>query len=178
MTKDEYLQLLLNKGINRTVQTKDQQTAVSDKYPQGYFKAKKCKQCGQVFIPQAPSEHYCSDFCKRFNYLSRYYERNYNMTLDEYLNLAEKQNFKCALCGQENYAMKDIHSGALVVDHNHETGEVRGLLCHNCNRALGLLQDSIHTIDKIIPYLKGATTIPIGSTSEANADGKTELLAG
>lgn len=50
--------------------------------------------------------------------------------------------------------MKDCSSGALVVDHDHTTGKVRGLLCHNCNRALGLLQDNKSYLQSAINYLK------------------------
>jgi hypothetical protein len=46
-----------------------------------------------------------------------------------------------------------------VVDHCHATGKVRGLLCHNCNRALGLMQDNIENIKRAADYLEGATTI-------------------
>ena len=60
--------------------------------------------------------------------------------------------------------MRDIHSGALVVDHDHKTGAVRGLLCHNCNRALGLLQDSKENLMNCLSYLERVTTIPKGST--------------
>ena len=174
MNREEYIHLLVTKGITRSVKGKGEQTATADKYPQGYFNKKQCLQCGQEFIPQAPSELYCSDFCKRYNYISRYYERTYNITLEKYLELAEQQDFKCALCGQENFAMNTCHSGVLVVDHNHETGEIRGLLCHNCNRALGLLQDNLQTVSNIIPYLKGATTISKESTPQANGGGKTQ----
>ncbi len=42
----------------------------------------------------------------------------------------------------------------LCVDHNHETGNVRKLLCHHCNRALGLLQDNPHLLARAADYLK------------------------
>ena len=57
-----------------------------------------------------------------------------------------------------------LNTGVLVVDHDHKTGKVRGLLCHNCNRALGLLKDSTEYLENCISYLKRVTTIPKGST--------------
>lgn len=50
--------------------------------------------------------------------------------------------------------MANHHKMKLVVDHCHVTGKVRGLLCHNCNRALGLLKDSVDNLSKAIDYLK------------------------
>ncbi len=43
--------------------------------------------------------------------------------------------------------------GVLMVDHDHETGKVRGLLCHHCNVALGHLQDDPNTIKALLDYL-------------------------
>lgn len=150
MTREEYLL----KVISDTNKPKSKQTASPDKYPQGFFKPKKCRHCGKVFTPKAPSELYCCDHCKAYGNTERYYKRVYDITLEEYLDMAEKQNFVCALCGKPNFAMKNAHSGCLVVDHDHETGKVRGLLCHNCNRALGLLHDDAGLMLKAAEYVK------------------------
>lgn len=144
---------------------KAEQTATPDKYPQGYFKDKPCRRCGKMFTPKAPSELYCSDKCKDEAISSRYLEREYGITIDEYNNLLKKQDYKCAICGGEGFVMDSSrHKIKLVVDHDHTTGAVRGLLCHNCNRALGLLHDSEKNLLNAVDYLKRATTIPKGST--------------
>ena len=161
MTREEYLQKLLHENSNKP---KKEQTGKSSKYPQGYFKEKKCRHCGKLFKPKAPSELYCSDYCKDYGITEAYYKRCYGITLQEYLDLAEQQNFVCAICGKPNFPMKHIHSGCLVVDHDHETNRVRGLLCHNCNRALGLFKDNLGFLEQAHEYLKSVTTIPKGST--------------
>jgi len=70
----------------------------------------------------------------------------YGLTKEEYGQLVESQNNKCAGC-QEN--MEDPH-----VDHDHATNRVRGLLCHGCNAALGLIKDDTNTLNNLIKYLE------------------------
>lgn len=161
MTREEYLVKVISTYRNKK---KAEQTGRPSKYPQGYFKKKKCRHCGKEFLPKAPSELYCSDFCKDYAETERYYKRVYHISLKEHLDMAERQNFVCAICGKPNFAMGERHTGCLVVDHDHKTGKVRGLLCHNCNRALGLLQDNSLTVYKAYTYLQSVTTIPKGST--------------
>lgn len=80
------------------------------------------------------------------------YRKNYNITLDDYDRLAEKQAGLCAICklppGEKG------RTSLLHVDHDHATNEVRGLLCDNCNRALGLFQESINNLECAVDYLK------------------------
>ena len=82
--------------------------------------------------------------------------KNFSMTLDDYQRMLELQGHKCAICKQEN--KKIIMSNktgreTLHIDHNHKTGKVRGLLCHNCNATIGLVKESKDTLYKIISYL-------------------------
>lgn len=163
MNREEYLSKILQEFQNPNA-SKAKQTARADKYPNGYFKEKHCKHCGALFIPKAPSELYCSDHCKDYGVLNAYYVRVYGISLDTYLDMAESQNFVCKICGKPNFRMKGCHSGSLLVDHDHETGKVRGLLCHNCNRALGLFHDDPVALSSALEYLKSVTTIPKGST--------------
>lgn len=135
--------------------TKAEQTADPSKYPQGYFKPKPCRCCKEVFTPKAPSELYCSDNCKDKGIMNAYLQRNYGITFRQYRLMLEDQKGLCKICGSEGFIMnKDRHKMKLVVDHCHSTGKVRGLLCHNCNRALGLFQDSRDSLLKAIDHLK------------------------
>ncbi len=73
----------------------------------------------------------------------------YGITLDDYNKMWADQDGCCATCG--------IHSSALTkplhVDHCHTTGKVRGLLCTQCNTALGMAKDDIQTLKNMIKYL-------------------------
>lgn len=129
-------------------------TASPDKYPQGYFKPKPCKTCETVFEPSAPSHLHCSQDCADRSVVSAYLKRNYKMTLDDYESMLDGQNHKCAICGGKGFCMGKHHKLRLVVDHCHETGKVRGLLCHNCNRGFGLFKDNTGALLKAVDYLE------------------------
>lgn len=148
----------------RSNPTSDAFTATPNKYPQKRFKPKPCRSCGEEFSPIAPSHLHCSDACSSRSQMDRYLRRTYGISADQYDTMFEGQLGVCKLCGSEGFVMKETHKLRLVVDHCHKDGHVRGLLCHNCNRALGLLKDNTETLNKAIAYLEGATTIPKGST--------------
>lgn len=139
---------------------KDEQTASPDKYPQGYFKEKPCRICNTPFSPNAPSELYCSESCKGEAATDKYLRRTYDISYDNYCQMYADQKGLCAICSGEGFTMKGCHKLKLVVDHCHKTGKVRGLLCHNCNRALGLLQDDIQSIENAKAYLERCNDYP------------------
>ncbi len=77
------------------------------------------------------------------------------MTIEEYDKLSKKQDGLCAICGKVETAKNQAgDTRAMAVDHNHETGEVRQLLCSRCNVAIGLLEDSIKLCESAAKYLK------------------------
>lgn len=86
---------------------------------------------------------------------------HYGITLAMYNDIAAKQDGVCAICQRTD-------KRALSVDHCHETGQVRGLLCGPCNRALGLLEDKLESVDRIALYLKNQLPSQI-QTREAAA---------
>ena len=75
-------------------------------------------------------------------------KRKFNLTTEEYAQMLEKQGGVCAICGK-------TCTRALAVDHDHNTGIVRGLLCNNCNRGLGHMQDDIKILENAVRYLNG-----------------------
>jgi hypothetical protein len=79
-----------------------------------------------------------------------YYKKNYNITLLEYEELLRKQNYVCEICGEP----EPCKTKNLSVDHNHSTGEVRGLLCTNCNSAIGRLKEDPTLFQRSLEYLE------------------------
>ena len=61
----------------------------------------------------------------------------YKLTKKEYFDIYNKQNGGCALCRKNLYPPNRIIKTNIQIDHNHETGEIRGMLCMNCNVNLG-----------------------------------------
>ena len=76
----------------------------------------------------------------------------YNITLEEYNELFEKQNGCCAICGIHQSMITSGRS--LAVDHCHKTKKIRGLLCFLCNTGIGKLNDDIELMKKAIDYLQ------------------------
>jgi len=110
---------------------------------------KKCLICQQV-KPKVDFYYYKkqrihASYCKPcYKTKSRY--RKYNTNEESILKLLKSQKNKCCIC------WKDI-AEKFVVDHNHSTHEIRGLLCVNCNSGLGKFGDRIDLLSKAIVFL-------------------------
>ena len=77
-------------------------------------------------------------------------QKKYGITLADYEDMLEAQDGHCAICPK---TPAEEHHSVLHVDHNHETGEVRGLLCNSCNKGLGHLGDSTEILTSALQYL-------------------------
>jgi hypothetical protein len=78
----------------------------------------------------------------------------YNITTQEYETKLASQDYCCAICGKD--AFDNIRRGKiepLCIDHSHITGNLRDLLCFNCNSLLGQAKDNINTLQKAVQYL-------------------------
>lgn len=80
----------------------------------------------------------------------------YGITPEQYQEMLTAQGGVCAVCGldEPNEHGRTGTKFRLSVDHCHETGRVRGLLCQKCNRAIGLLNDNVDLLRKAIDYLE------------------------
>lgn len=82
--------------------------------------------------------------------------RRYGLTPEDYQRLLDSQGGACAICGREQSA-----NVALAVDHDHDTGVIRGLLCHRCNSGIGSLGDSVALLKLAIWYLEHPPAVAI-----------------
>lgn len=86
--------------------------------------------------------------CVRCEPLRKLHER-FGLTREIYEDINTRQHHRCAVC---NTSWSETITP--VVDHDHTTKRVRGLLCHKCNRGLGLFKDRIDLLQSIVRYLK------------------------
>ena len=131
---------------------------------------KKCKKCKSQFISKlgdicpkcsggrsdakqkSKKAHYIEDYTGKSSVeresddrrMDAYYRRTYGISLEIFNEMSKKQDYRCAICGAAT---------KLLVDHNHETGKVRGLLCNNCNTGLGVFRDSIGILNSAANYI-------------------------
>jgi hypothetical protein len=77
-------------------------------------------------------------------------KHKFGITLEEYNKILIKQDNKCMICGEN----QDKFSKSFAVDHDHNTGKIGGLLCHNCNLILGHAKENIEILRKAVVYLE------------------------
>lgn len=107
------------------------------------------------------NREYCKEYNKKYREKNsekrrdNHYKYKYGVTLEQYNQIFENQKGCCAICGKKEHVKCWGKLRPLAVDHNHKTKEIRGLLCCNCNRALGLLSDNIEFVGNMLKYLVG-----------------------
>lgn len=125
-----------------------------------FFKTRKqvhcyCKNChlNHSRKDRNTSEAYNSEEKKKARFISNkkyVLKRTYNITLEQFEEMKEQQNWCCYICGIQNVLLKS----GLMIDHDHITKKVRKLLCTYCNSALGMVGENIYTLEKMINYIK------------------------
>lgn len=81
------------------------------------------------------------------------YVKIYGITIEEYERLLKEQNGLCKICKQPESQIMRGKQKSLAVDHNHETGEIRGLLCGKCNSGIGMFRENTLLLSEAIKYL-------------------------
>lgn len=103
----------------------------------------RCAECSRL----AGKARYHEEKHKR-PWLERHLRLTYGITVEQYETMLEEQGSACAICGATEHGGKNWH-----VDHDHETGAVRGILCQGCNLALGGTRDNPDTLIAAAKYL-------------------------
>jgi len=105
-----------------------------------------CKTCFNAYYAKRRVEKYeqVRSYEKKFH-RQRRLKYEYNTTEEVISEMAQKQEHKCAICFKES---------KLVIDHCHVGGQVRGLLCTNCNTGLGQFKDNVESLRMAIEYLE------------------------
>lgn len=138
-----------------------------------------CPVCESQFEPKSPrhkKQQFCSTPCCRKQYQQDHPEiglasgrkarknnpdktywyhikYQYGLTKEQYQEMMVQQNNACAICKQSETHIVNGKLRTLSVDHNHDTGQVRKLLCHSCNAALGLLKEDPQIMFEMIKYI-------------------------
>ena len=115
-----------------------------------------CRKCEQ-YLPKSSfwsKNTYCKECTVLVGHIGNL--KKYNLTRDDYVDMEKSQNGVCKICGEP-----ERYKNRLSVDHDHSCcpgitscGKcIRGLLCSNCNRVLGQVNDSKVLLQKMIDYL-------------------------
>jgi hypothetical protein len=80
--------------------------------------------------------------------------RKYGITVEQHQELFDTQGGVCAICGLAETRLRAGKVQQLCVDHDHDTGEIRGLLCCACNRGLGAFRDNAESLQSASRYVR------------------------
>mgnify|MGYP003595630443 CR=1 FL=1 len=108
-----------------------------------------CKSCWKIKVTskqKKPTKEKLRDYILK---------HKFNIPFNDYMDIYNSQGGRCAICGKEIsiWAETKDYTSVACVDHNHTTGEVRGLLCNHCNTGIGLLQENPVILNSAINYL-------------------------
>lgn len=117
---------------------------------------------------KAHVREYMKDYRHRYKSRARtlHYSRTYGLTVAQVDAMLAAQDGACAICQTQNPSRG--RTLGWFVDHDHKTRLVRGILCNNCNRAIGLMKDDPSILERAVAYLR-AQRIPMLDRNSAPA---------
>lgn len=105
-----------------------------------------CIKCDREYRKKYQTRYYKEN---RRSELSRALVRYYGITMDDKERMLIEQDYKCSICGKELELFgRDTH-----VDHSHDTGEIRSILCNSCNSMIGHAKEDRNILLKAVEYL-------------------------
>ena len=129
-----------------------------EKRKKGVTRCHVCKKCknAQLDVWRRKNKQRVYEYNQKWYYrIGRY--KDHGITRKQFDLMFSAQNGGCAICSRPTSCKTgDAFHGGLHIDHDHKTGVVRGLLCGNCNTALGKFQDSPELLLVAVEYLLAA----------------------
>lgn len=107
-----------------------------------------CKECKSSYMREAGKRRTADGSNYRFRLKDTL--RRYGVTVEWFENRMRENDGRCEICGTRNFGK----ARRPAIDHNHTTGEARGLLCGSCNQGLGAFKDSPELLKLAIEYLR------------------------
>lgn len=120
---------------------------------------KYCRPCLKIisskWLHSEKGINYRKAYYKSDAFRNSRYKNTFSISLIEYEKMIKVYDNNCYICRKKETAFegKTGITKRLSIDHDHKTGNIRGLLCTRCNTALGLIKDDIETAKNIIEYL-------------------------
>ncbi len=113
-----------------------------DRWAQKHYLSARCKPCHQEYKRTSPTTHR--------NRKAEKLQLRYGLTYEQWEAMRQAEDYRCMICGisEEELGKK------LDVDHCHDSGKVRGLLCNPCNTMLGHARDKVEILEAAVAYLK------------------------
>jgi hypothetical protein len=136
--------------------------ATEDKY---FMTTKLCKSCNHLSPIDSFVKHsaWCGP-CTTERARWRHIKATYGLTKDDYLAILESQQGRCRICGISNETNSQKYQFSVDHEHDntrrrgtHDRSKIRGLLCNDCNSALGLFKDNLEILQNAINYLENHT---------------------
>lgn len=113
-----------------------------DRWAEKHYLSARCKPCHQEYKRQSPTT--------QRNRKAEKLQLRYGLTYEQWEAMRETEGHRCMICG----ITEDELGKRLDVDHCHESGKVRGLLCNPCNTMLGHARDNVAVLEAAVSYLK------------------------
>jgi hypothetical protein len=119
-----------------------------------------CQACKVSFVPEATKQRCCRICCPTKRARVRW--AVYGITQSQFEELMKKQDSRCSGCLHPFKDERNVGMGstAMHIDHDHMTGQVRGMLCGACNLSIGKLRDDPCTLRRLAEYLERASVVP------------------